>query len=142
MPLLRRPTRNAVRQVLAGVAMWSAAATWAGAQQIPDYEKDVKPILAKNCYACHSSSRSMGGIRLDIRTGAVAKGDSGHPAIVPGDSAGSEIIHRLTATEKNMRMPLGGEPLPPKSIAIVRSWIEAGASWPEAAADRPKIRAG
>jgi hypothetical protein len=142
MPPFRQPTRNAAGQVFTVLALWCAAAGSVTAQQVPDYEKDVKPILSKNCYACHSSSRAMGGIRLDIRAGAVAKGDSGRPAILPGDSGGSEIIHRLTATGKNMRMPLGGQPLPAESVAIVRSWIEAGASWPESAADMAVRRPG
>src|ERR1041384_8802621 len=110
------------------------AAMASRAQPAPDYARDIRPILAKYCYACHSGERMMGGIRLDARAGAFGKGDSGHVTIAPGDSSGSELIRRVTSTEKN-RMPFGAASLAPAQVGLLRAWIDAGALWPEAAAD-------
>lgn len=77
----------------------------------------------------------MGGIRLDGRSAAGGKGDSGRPTIVPGNSAASELIRRITATEKNLRMPLGAPPLAPAQIEVLRAWIDGGAVWPEGSAE-------
>ena len=66
----------------------------------------------------------MGGMRLDSRTSALGKGDSGRQGLLPGDSGASELIRRVTATEKSLRMPLGAPPLSPEQIQTLRAWIE------------------
>jgi mono/diheme cytochrome c family protein len=47
-----------------------------------DYEKDVKPILAQNCYSCHGDTVRQSGLRLDLRQNALRGGDYG-PVILP-----------------------------------------------------------
>jgi hypothetical protein len=76
----------------------------------------------------------MGGIRLDSPAGAFGKGDSGRPTITPGSSVASELIRRIAATDKNLRMPLGGSPVPAPQVQMLRAWIDAGAQWPESSA--------
>ncbi len=102
----------------------------APAQTLPNYEQDVKPIFAAKCYACHAAERSMGGIRLDVREGAFGRGDSKEPTIVAGDSAGSQLIRRVTSSEPNMRMPLAAEPLSAQEVNVLRAWIDGGSPWP------------
>lgn len=100
------------------------------AQQQPDYARDIRPILSAKCYSCHSAQRNMGGIRLDVREGAFQRGDSKEPTIVAGDSAGSQLIRRVTSDDVRNRMPLGAAALSAKEIALLEAWVNAGASWP------------
>src|SRR5579862_1193556 len=102
-------------------------------QASPDFVRDIQPILAEKCYSCHSAARSMGGIRLDERAGAFGPG-ARTPIIVAGRSAASELMRRVSAPDKSVRMPLGGPPLTPAQIELLRTWIDSGANWPDTAA--------
>ena len=60
----------------------------------PDYfESKVRPILANNCYGCHTNS-ALGGLRLDSLE-AMTKGGAHGSALKPGDPAASSLITRL-----------------------------------------------
>src|SRR5687768_3442521 len=72
-----------------------------------DYEKDVKPILAQNCYGCHGPDVQQSGLRLDLRQNALRGGDYG-PVITPGKSAESKLIRRLVDGDGGMQMPPAG----------------------------------
>ena len=102
------------------------AATAAAAA--PDYLRDVKPILARRCFACHGALKQESILRLDTRAMIVAGGEGG-PAIVPGNSTASPLIAAVTA-EPESRMPPEGEPLTAEQIATLRAWIDAGAPAP------------
>src|SRR4051812_21910559 len=73
----------------------------------PDYLRDVRPILADNCFRCHGADEQSreAGLRLDMREAAVRGGDSGDPAIVPGKPDTSVLIHRITSRDDSERMP-------------------------------------
>src|SRR5437764_10892390 len=88
-----------------------------------DFARDVRPIFAESCYACHGPMVQQGGLRLDIRPKA--------GVIVPGDSTNSALLKRVTAADPRNRMPLGGQPLPAAKIELLRKWIDAGAAWPD-----------
>ncbi len=94
--------------------------------------KDVLPILEKNCFQCHSEALKMSN--LDLRTrGAMLKGGDKGPALVPGKAEGSAIYKRVAGMEQP-KMPMA--PLPPLSeseMAVIKDWIDQGASWGEAA---------
>ena len=72
-----------------------------------DYNREVRPILAKNCFACHGQdeAKRAKGLRLDVRESAIKPLKSGESAIVPGDSDSSELIARLTEEDATRRMP-------------------------------------
>jgi hypothetical protein len=89
-----------------------------------DFDKDVQPVLARSCFSCHSASLASAGLRLDSRATALK-------VITPGNSADSRLIQRVEAVDAAKRMPLGGKPLDPAQIAIIRKWIDEGALWPE-----------
>lgn len=97
-----------------------------------DYRRDIKPILAEKCYACHSSLKQNAKLRLEtaelMRTG----GKNG-PAIVPGKPAESILFARVTGADGNSRMPPKGEGehLTASQIALFRAWIEQGAKAPD-----------
>src|SRR5579883_88444 len=94
-----------------------------------DFASDVQPILAKHCYTCHGPDKQRGGFRLDRKPDALRGGDSG-TAIVPGKTAESLLLKKLTSTDAKERMPLGRDPLSAEQIRTLSAWIEAGAPWP------------
>ena len=95
-----------------------------------NFERDIRPLLHARCIECHGPEKQKGGLRLDAKTAAMKGGASG-PAILPGKSADSELIRRVSSTDPAERMPSKGEPLSPREIALLRAWIDAGAMWPE-----------
>jgi mono/diheme cytochrome c family protein len=111
------------------VAILSAAPLCA---QPADYARDIEPIFASRCYGCHGQQQQMNGLRLDLRDAALAGGYSGS-VIVPGKSAESKLIRRVTSENPGVRMPPVGAPLTTAQIAALRSWVDGGAIWPAAA---------
>jgi hypothetical protein len=92
-----------------------------------DYDA-VQPIFQQKCLACHSGATKMGGLVLESYQ-TLFNGGAHGPVVVAGKSAESRLIQML---EGNMtpRMPFGGEPLPAAEIAVIKSWIDAGANGP------------
>lgn len=99
-----------------------------------DYARDVKPVLAARCYACHGALKAEAGLRVD--TVAAMTDEAG--IVVPGDSAASAILGRVSDADPETRMPPGheGAPLTGEEIAALKAWIEAGA--PAPADDKPE----
>src|SRR6266542_2794847 len=81
--------------------------------QTPDgiayFEKNIRPLLANQCYSCHSAAvaKPMGGLLLDSKQGMLRGGSSGAPAIVPGKPEESLLITAVRGTNPNLKMPLG-----------------------------------
>jgi len=131
-----------VRSVRAGWLLLAAAPLVvqlvAEAQQAPPaaaassefFEAKVRPVLAANCYDCHTEE-SLGGLRLDSREGMLKGGKSG-PAIVPGDPDKSLMIQAVRQTLEKLKMPKGGR-LKPDEVDALTDWVRAGAVWPAAA---------
>ena len=94
----------------------------------PEFSSQVQPILKKRCEACHGAAQQLSGLRLDQRDAAMAGGYSG-PIIVPGKSAESKIIQRVTGAPGVMVMPPSGPKLTPEEIATLKGWIDSGAKW-------------
>lgn len=105
-----------------------------------DFVREVRPILA-GCVKCHGSEKQQGGLRFDVREGALRAGDSGNEPITPGNAAKSELIRRIQATDDNERMPPKGMPLSPEQIKILRTWIDQGATWPKSSESAQAQRA-
>jgi hypothetical protein len=120
------------------VALAFAAAV-SGAERV-DFSRDIQPVLAKRCVACHGPDTQEAGLRLDGQAGATAALDSGARAIVPGDSAASEILARITSADPDVQMPPEGARLAPAQIDSIRRWIDDGAEWKEHWAFRPLVR--
>lgn len=98
------------------------------AASAPDYNKDVAPILQKNCMICHSRGAHKSGLVMDSYE-ALMKGGSHGPSIVPHDANASRLVAMLEGGVKP-RMPLDDDPLPATDIAMIKDWINAGASGP------------
>src|SRR5262245_55885594 len=101
------------------------------AERRVDYVRDIKPILAARCYACHGALKQRGRLRLDTAALARRGGKSG-PAVAAGKSAASLLIEHVTAGNGAGRMPpeSEGEPLTPQEIGRLRAWIDQGAAGP------------
>ncbi|MBU6172468.1 MAG: DUF1549 domain-containing protein, partial [Planctomycetes bacterium] len=95
-----------------------------------DYLEQIKPILRERCFACHGALKQESGLRLDTVALAIKGGDSG-AAIEPSDAARSLLLKRVTASDEGERMPPEGEPLKAEQVALLRSWVAAGAKGPD-----------
>lgn len=100
------------------------------AASTPSYSTDIVPILSKNCLACHSSAAHMSGLVLDSYE-TLMKGGKHGPPVVPKDAKASRMVQMLEG-EAKPQMPFGADPLPASDIALIKSWIDAGAPGPAA----------
>ena len=116
----------------AGVA-WGAETPPAGKRLAPDFNRDIRPILSHNCFACHGPDEHHreGGLRLDVQAAATAELASGAVAIVPGDPQKSELVARIRATdpESIMPPPESNHLLTDEQRDILQAWIAAGAPY-------------
>ena len=126
---LFRRTGFLLAAIVIGTARWGAAADG------PNFEREIRPILAEHCFACHGpdGGNRQAGLRLDRREGALAQLDSGNVAIRPGQPADSELIRRIDAADLDVVMPPPEtkKPLTAEQRALLRRWIEAGAAYTE-----------
>jgi hypothetical protein len=96
-----------------------------------DFRRDIRPILATHCYDCHADQKPKGGLKLTSRANALKGGKSETPVFVPGKSAESDLITRVTSTDADEQMPPKGDRLNAREIDTLKRWIDAGAEWPE-----------
>jgi hypothetical protein len=99
-------------------------------QQLDFFESRIRPILAQECYECHSTAtKDKGGLMLDSRPGWQSGGDSGD-AIKPGDPKNSLLLQTLRHEHDDLKMPKNGAKLDAKVIADFEQWILEGAPDP------------
>src|SRR5436190_550247 len=96
------------------------------------FNRDIRPILTDNCFSCHGfdPNKRKADLRLDTPEGATAL-HKDHQAVKPKDLGASELWRRVNATEPKVRMPppASGKSLKPEQIALLRRWIETGATY-------------
>jgi len=97
-----------------------------------EFNRDVRPILSENCYQCHGPDKNArkADLRLDTKDGLFAPIDGNSP-IVPGNLDKSELYRRIVTTDRDevMPKPKSGKKLTAKQIALIKLWIEQGATW-------------
>ncbi|HYI92893.1 MAG TPA: PSD1 and planctomycete cytochrome C domain-containing protein [Bryobacteraceae bacterium] len=103
------------------------------------FEMRVRPVLAKNCFACHTST-ALGALKM-VSSESLLKGGNSGPAVIPGKPEESLLFQAVTHTHARLKMPPEGK-LTPDDIGVLRQWIKDGAEWPEAKASAPKSDAG
>src|ERR1700712_3085116 len=105
----------------------------ASAEQLVDFNRDIRPILSNKCFACHGpdDAKREAGLRLDDAKIATNKLESGAIAIVARKPEASELIRRVTSTDDDERMPPAkfGKPLSKAEISVLRKWISEGARY-------------
>jgi hypothetical protein len=117
---------------------------WAGALAAAplEYNRDIRPILAENCFYCHGqdANKRQGELRLDQRETAVET-----KAIVPGDPAASGLVGRINSTDPDEQMPPpdSNRRLTPAQKKLLEQWIAEGAAyqthWAYVAPVRPAL---
>jgi Protein of unknown function (DUF1549)/Protein of unknown function (DUF1553)/Planctomycete cytochrome C/NPCBM/NEW2 domain len=90
-----------------------------------DFARDVHPILAERCFACHGGDKRAGGLSLRGYEEVLQGGRSG-AVIVPGKPAESLLLRRVTADGTPVMPPIG-QPLDPAQIKVLKNWVAEGA---------------
>ena len=112
------------------------------------FEQKIRPVLVDTCYQCHGpdaadAGKLKGGLRLDSREALLKGGESGKPAVVPGNAEGSLLIRALRHTDPDLAMP-PKKKLGDRQIADFVTWVNLGAPDPRVAASeagKPKADA-
>ena len=90
------------------------------------FNRDVRPILSENCFACHGPDEHArrADLRLDTANGALA-------VISPDDPSASMLMERITTADPDQRMPPtdSGKQLSAQQIKVIGRWIVQGANW-------------
>ena len=108
----------------------------------PGYNRDIRPLLSDNCFACHGPDKNKrkAKLRLDDRASVMEK-----EALVPGKPDESELVKRIFSTNPKEMMP------PPESHKkltdvqrqMLKKWIAQGAEyephWAYIAPKRPAV---
>lgn len=136
MPLIQRGFILWLALVLAGVLPQAQAAA-----EYDFFESKIRPVLVEHCYKCHSreGEKIKGGLLLDTQAGMLKGGDSGRPAIVPGDAEHSLLITAIRHTDEDLQMPR--EKLSDAVIADFVTWVNAGAPDPRKEVAAPIVSA-
>jgi hypothetical protein len=88
------------------------------------FEKDVRPLLVKRCYECHSADDVDGGLNLDSKAGVAKGGDSG-AVVVAGAPGKSLLIEAVRYQNRDFQMP-PKERLSEAEIEILERWVKMG----------------
>ncbi len=130
--MIDSPLRMLGVLVLVFVALTSSAV--AADPKPIDYDRDIRPILAEHCFACHGpdANARKADLRLDRKSDAFASRDDG-PAVVPGDPETSNLVFRVETDDPELQMPPAKfkKPLNQAQKTTLRQWISQGASWSE-----------
>src|SRR5437588_2865468 len=112
-----------------GAADASSAPIKFSQEQREFYEKQIQPVLADNCFKCHShqAEKIKGSLVLDSREGALKGGETG-PAIVPGDAEKSLLIRAVRHVDEDLQMPPKRQ-VPEAQIALLTEWVKMGAPY-------------
>jgi len=110
------------------------------AENSVDYLTEIKPLLREKCFACHSSIKQEGGLRLDAASLILNGGDSG-PSYIARSVKESLLLERVIDDDDNRMPPAeAGARLTAEEIAKLSEWIEAGAVAPDEAIPEPPSR--
>ena len=133
----RAPHHGAIPCLVTIVTASALCASWTASAEAPgkvDFARQIRPILAENCFECHGPDERgrKGNLRLDSREDVFADRD-GHRVVAAGVPEESELIARITSDDPDAVMP------PPKSrrqltkpqIELLTRWVGEGAPWSE-----------
>jgi len=126
-----RVSGRAVAITIIAAALATSRPGHADDEQEIDFGRDVRPILASNCFKCHGpdAETRQAGLRLDTFDGATSPLPSGRLAISPGRHDASAVLERIRSHDDAFRMPPAevGPRLTDEEIDVLMRWIEAGA---------------
>lgn len=109
------------------LTLLAAAAPTAAAKPVSYYE-DIRPIFQAECHGCHQPSKAKGDYIMTDFASLLKGGESGDPAIVPGDPAASYLIEEITPVDGIAEMPKKSDPLHGTQVELIARWISEGAA--------------
>lgn len=122
----------------AALLIFASQCLFAQSEPAIDFGVEVKPILARHCFACHGPDQAESGLDLtDLDSVLNSTLDSGLHAVIAGDPDSSELLRRVRSNDEFEKMPPEGESLSAKEVAILERWIQQGAAWETHWAFRP-----
>ena len=98
------------------------------------FENEVRPLLVKSCYECHSEKKQKGDLRVD-HISHLKKGGTSGPAVVAGNLGKSLLIEAVRYENEDIAMP-PKKKLTAKEIATLEDWVKMGAPWPSGEGQR------
>jgi hypothetical protein len=115
----------------AGLYLFMPAVSADDSKSRVDFDREVRPILSDNCFACHGPDENQrkAKLRFDTKEGAFAK-----PGVItPGDASKSRLYQRVSSKDQDMVMPppSSEHKLTEKQIETIKRWIDEGAKWDE-----------
>ncbi len=126
-----------MRKPLLALLPFLVSASFAAEEKV-EFNRDIRPIVAENCFHCHGpdpGTRKV-GLRLDTEAGFFAaridkKGHEEPPTVIKGQPDKSTLFQRMLSKDEDevMPPPETHKKLLPDQIALVRRWIEQGAPW-------------
>ena len=117
--------------VMSLILFLSVSTTFGQTSDAIDFGRQIQPILAKKCFACHGPDKAEGGLRLNQKDSAFSRLESGKSAIVSRHLDQSELVRRIVSSDEGVRMPPEGPALTASQIDLLKQWIEQGAEWKE-----------
>jgi mono/diheme cytochrome c family protein len=99
------------------------------------FNEKVRPILAQNCYKCHTTE-AMGGLRLDSQQGLLKGGESG-PVLVPKDPEKSLLIQAVRQ-KGDLKMPPDSK-LHESEVSDLVEWVKRGGIWDSTESTKPVV---
>ena len=132
------PIRPLSRLAVVAVAVVALAVTPASADEAEpvestggaaiSYQRQVAPIFRSKCNGCHQPAAAKGDYIMTSFDALLAAGESGEPAIVPGDPEASYLVDQITADDSgHAEMPKEGDALSEAEVELIVAWIEQGA---------------
>jgi mono/diheme cytochrome c family protein len=111
----------------------SVAALAADGDKPLDFSRDIRPILADNCFRCHGpdAKQRQAGLRLDLRDEALKRLESDAVAILPGKPEESALVARIMTADDSERMPPADSQkvLTAAQKELLKRWIKEGAAY-------------
>ncbi len=121
--------------VMLGMALFAmlVPSLAAAQEEEVDFGRQIRPLLAEKCFACHGldAGTRETDLRMDTKGGLFAELDSGGFAVVPKHLDQSVLYQRLISDDVDERMPPADtdKQLSPEEIDLIKRWIEQGAVW-------------
>lgn len=124
------------RIILAAGVQFASVLALSAADPLPTsvgFNRDIRPILSENCFACHGPDPATrkAGLRLDTKEGFFAPHEKHGAPVVPGNPDASPLYKRILATDPDeiMPPPESHKQLKPEEKSRIKQWIESGAPW-------------
>jgi mono/diheme cytochrome c family protein len=111
---------NVLYKVACFLLVLQQADTSVRAEDTPQYDRDIAPLLKRHCVKCHGPTKKEGKLNL-AAPGAIIKGGAEGAAVVPHDVAASLLWKRIDSDEMPPEQPLSAD-----EKSLIRRWILAG----------------